>query len=198
MLINISHSFVPFSLDGLRGLLEQGRAESRVRQFRITGPGAALYEEALEIQYSELADVELPDAPTPIVEFASVPNGGGINSWRIESVNGQDAGFVQQVSFERTPPLVWVKGWAVDPYSNDCAAAVAIEVDGKLTQAVYGLPQLSVPVLLKGQRCTSSGFAWALQLVKGAHKLQLKVLSTKRDVWYSADAPLTVNLGVGE
>ena len=140
----------------------------------------------------------MPDAPSPVTEFAHIPAGGSVNTWRIDSVNERDACAVQQVSFEKTPPYTWLKGWAVDPYSGDCAGAVAVEVDGKPMQAVYGVPKPIVPVLLKGQKCGNAGFEWALHLPKGSHKLQLKILSTKRDVWYTSDAPLTINTGVGE
>ena len=191
-------SFVPFDPDGMRMLFEQQRSKAHVRQFRITGPGSSLYEPEFTVRFAELEGVTLPDAASPIAEFARIPTGGNINTWRIDSVNGRDAGAAQQVSFEKTPPFMWLKGWAVDPFSEDCAGAVAVEMDGKLMQAVYGIPKPIVPVLLKGQRCASGGFEWALHLPKGSHKLQLKILSTKRDVWYTSDAPLTINTGVGE
>lgn len=189
-------SFLPFDLNGMEDLMARNHVGSRIRKFMISGPGAALYESEVEVRFAELADVELTEGPRATSEFENVPSGFTVDTWRIDTINGEDGGFRKQVSYSKAPPFIWLKGWAVDPISGDCASAVAIEVDGgRLTQAVYGLPYPSIPIVLKDQKCTTAGFEWALPLSKGKHTLQLKILSSKRDIWYRANFPIEVFLG---
>lgn len=180
-------SFLPFDLGGLQELMQGKPRATTVRHLVISGPGAALYQPEVELEFQELADIDSPERPKAASEYAKLPSGFSVDSWSIDTINGQGAVSQKYVAFQQPPPYVGVKGWAVDPFSGDCASAVAMDVDGgKLTQAVYGISNPLVPLTVKGQKCVTAGFEWALPLTGGTHTLQLKILSTKRDIWYLA------------
>ncbi len=188
-------NFMPFSLEGVKNLTERNQVDTRVTHIGLFGPGIALYQPQVTVQFWEIPNIELTEAAQAYDAFRGLPVRGSFNTWRIEKVSGIDAASAKEVNVPRSLPWTRISGWAIDPASGDCASAVTIEIDGtKDTQAAYGIFNSAIPILFPGHKCRTAGFEWALPLSKGTHTLQLRVLSTARDVWYTADSALTVNV----
>ena len=184
---------LPFNLDELENLLGKGQIDHAVKYLLVSGPGAKYYQPRIEGEFLELPGVTLTETQSETAKYDKLPLAQSIDSWRIDMINDQDASVGGSVTLPPTAKFVRMTGWAVDPVSSDCAAAVAVEVDGKSNaQAVYGLPRPEVPLLLKTQKCMTSGYEWSLPLPTGHHHLRLKILASGRGAWYPADKSVDI------
>lgn len=188
-------NFMPFNLESIRNLTERNQVDTRVTHIGLFGPGVSLYQPQVTVQFREIPGIELTEAAQAYDAFRGVAERGSFNTWRIEKVSGIDAASVKEVIVPASQPWTQVSGWAIDPASGNCATAVTIRVDGtRNTQTAYGTFNSAIPILFPGDKCRTAGFEWAVPLSKGTHTLQVRILSTARDAWYTADSTLTVNV----
>jgi hypothetical protein len=80
-----------------------------------------------------------------------------------------------------------VSGWAVDSPNVQLAAAVWIDIDGKLYQARYGISRPDVAAALKVPAYAPSGFEAmipASDISSGLHRLTLKIVNHDGSGYY--------------
>ena len=80
-----------------------------------------------------------------------------------------------------------VSGWAVDSPNSRPAAAVWIDIDGKLYQSSYGIPRPDVVNVLKVPSYAPSGFIAVIpmsELNNGVHRLTLKIVNYDSSGYY--------------
>lgn len=195
MLIN----YLPRSTDAFGELL-RGRANSRVRRFRVTGPGA---------DYFQGADARLVWRETPprIAYRASehlsldglryVPRRAEVG---ISSVNNEP--LVANQARARVDAFrhafVSINGWALDVGARTAASTVVIEAsDGLQIPTMYGSESPNVPPSNTMLGVKGAGFRVSFPVAllgRGVHVLRFKVLLEDASAYDLVDRTLTLEI----
>lgn len=192
-------NYLPETAAELAGLL-RGMMEDRVVKFRISGPGAAYFRDAMPVTWKE---------STKSVRFT----GRDIDVGALSLVRESTLSFIDFVNGMRVRPgesrvvvdgsreMVTITGWAIDVPSRAEAGGVVVTVDGEWDiPAVYGLERRDVAEYLQNDRYGRSGFSASVStaaLGRGYHTLSLKVVTADKRGFYAPPAKLTLEVGGG-
>lgn len=87
---------------------------------------------------------------------------------------------IDEIISSKSGDFMIVRGWAIDQTSDNVAAGIEVEIDGKLFQARYGIERPDVVDSLRKPAYRYSGFEAqipASQFGRGQHSLALRILT---------------------
>lgn len=212
-------NYLPLNLRDL-GRLFACQSGDRVRQFRLSGPGAAYYQSALEVVWrsapTPCAAIKLPEE-----DLALVPKGqlASTSRWGIDPRKLEPSAETTQFSLDqingRTAlhlnPLVTIdtsqerrialSGWAVDTAAGRAAAGVFVSLDGRDGEVDipvdYGQDRADVAQVFSQPGYRLSGFSLAIptaSLKPGTYTLTLKVVRQDHKHYAKPQYPVTLEI----
>ncbi len=183
-------NFLPSSLERARMLFEARSVEAPFSELVFFGPGANDFENPFQADVYEMPGINLSTKNAPAPDLSATRYLGALDTARLESLNNTSAVEIPEretMELGGKPAMLVVQGWAFDSFAHTPAAAVFIEMDGKLYPANYGTPRLDVAALFKSRGLAATGFQWSMpawKLGTATHEISVKVLASDGKGYY--------------
>ena len=183
-------NFLPASLDDARALFEGDPVQDPFSDLVFLGPGAADFSNSFRAEIYEMPGIALPAKPAPALDLPALRYLGLLDTARVESLNHVSAIEVPETEVMELgghPAMLSVQGWAFDNFARAPAAAVFLQLDGKLYPASYGGERLDIVALFRSRSLARTGFQWTIpawKLGPATHELSIKVLSADGKGYY--------------
>lgn len=120
-------------------------------------------------------------------------------SWPLTGARlSQDtAGAIVNLQLDRERAMLVVTGWAVDSAANDVAGGAAVEIDGKIFEARYGLDTAAMVDRPADPASRYAGFEVDVPLGRigrGSHVISLSILTKDRRAYFAAQPGVSFDL----
>ena len=181
-------NFLPLDLAGAQALFEHDQVMQPSGAIVIDGAGTGSFEPDAVVEVCEISETKLNITKEEYPDFASLSRLEEPYLGRIEQLNGAGAE-AYEVPVSGAQGYLTVQGWAIDPGMSGPAAAVYLELDGKLYRASYGSPRQDIAALFHNPALSPCGFEWTMaawELGDGPHDLKMKVLTAGRAAYFES------------
>jgi len=181
-------NFLPLDLAGAQALFERSQVMQPSSAIVIDGAGAGSFQPEAVAEIDEIPEITLNVTKQEYPDFASLRRLEEPYLGRIEQLNGVGAE-AYEVPVSGAQGYLTVQGWAIDPGMSGPAAAVYLELDGKLYQASYGSPRQDIAALFHNPAVSPCGFQWTMaawELGNAPHVLKMKVLTADRANYFES------------
>lgn len=181
----------PLNLNDIAFVTQKNQMRGNIYHWKISGPGASLYERIIKIEYLTLPEIKIDQFKLP--EITSLEVAVSCTSYKIESINVHDLA----IDHSNKQQFVTIRGWALDDAEQDLAGGVYIDIDGTLYPAYYGTRRDDVANFFQQARYRYSGFQFGIpaeKLGKGRHTLSIKVLTKREKAYYVTPQKINFDL----
>ncbi len=181
----IPANLLPVDLNELQSLFRDNTLNEPMTSIVVSGEGSSAFADPVHVEIYELPEISLNFRTPVLPDLTKLIPMGILEDCRIEVLNNTGViGISEREVVEVKDPAGYleVRGWAVNG-----AAAVYMQLDGKLYPANYGRPRQDIFILYRTPESAKSGYDWAYpswKLGTGVHELSLKLLSPDGTGYY--------------
>ena len=185
-------NFLPSDMEGARQLFQNGQVVDAFSELVLLGPGAGNFVDSFRAEIYEMPGIDLAVKTVAATDLSKLRYLGTLDTARLESLNNRSAVEIpasEVMELGGKTAMVLVQGWAFDNFVRQPAAAVLIELDGKLYRSNYGSERMDIVALFGSRELARTGFQWGIpawKLGRSTHEISLKIVSSDGRGYYDA------------